>query len=251
MKANNKKPKDGQSDNGSDSDKATKSITCCITTLYTSKPASDSTADIRFNVTDCFIPTTNVAWLHDNIRPPLKKLVLDSGTTAHLIANKDLIQGYYEDFEQYQTGSGKLLSSYGKGTLPMALDEGNLTLLNVYYAPDLGYNLISTILLGRKGVEVFLRTLNKLSQILHQGKVLRYTDSIDSQYVICQKPGVVANTHRSDQPMKAKPTEYAIWHERMAHLGYRNLKKLTNTATGVEFKGSPPEETCEGCMAGR
>ena len=34
----------------------------------------------------------------------------------------------------------------------------------------------------------------------------------------------------------------------MAHLGYRNLKKLINTATGVEFKGLPPEETCEDCM---
>ena len=48
--------------------------------------------------------------------------------------------------------------------------------------------------------------------------------------------------------MKAKSTEYVIWYKRMAHLGYKNLKKLTNTATGVEFKGSPPEETCEGCM---
>ena len=101
LKANNKKSKDDQSDNGSDSDKATKSITCCITTLYTLKSASDLTADIRFNVTDCLILTINVAQLHNNIRSLLKKLVLDSGTTAHLIANKNLIQGYYEDFEQY------------------------------------------------------------------------------------------------------------------------------------------------------
>ena len=210
MKANNKKLKNGQSNNDSDSDKATKSITCCITTLYTLKPASGSSTDIRFNVTDCFIPTTNVAQLHDNIRSPLKKLVLDSNTTAHLITNKNLILSYYKNFEHYQMSSGELLSSYSKGTLLIALNEGNLTFLNVYYALDLSYNLISTILLGRKGVEVFLHTLNKLLQILHQGKVLGYTDPINSQYVIHQKPGVVVNTHQSDQPIKAKPTEYII-----------------------------------------
>lgn len=43
----------------------------------------------------------NVAWLHSDTEPLSKKLIIDSDITAHLIINKNLIQGYYEDFEQY------------------------------------------------------------------------------------------------------------------------------------------------------
>ena len=111
---------------------------------------------------------------------PPSKFILDSGTTAHLIANKDLIHNYYKDFEQYQTGSGKCLPSYGKGKLFIPLDSANLAVNNVLYAPDLGYNLISPMLLGCKGVEIYLRNHNHASQLLHNGKVIGYADSIDN-----------------------------------------------------------------------
>ena len=153
-------------------------------------------------------------------KDPLSKFILDSGTTAHLIANKDLIHNYYEDFEQYQTGSGKCLLSYEKGKLFIPLDGANLAVNDVLYTPDLGYNLISPMLLGRKGVETYLRSHNIASQLLHNGKVIGYADSINNQYVLCIKATAVINAHKSDQPAKTKPVDYAIWHERMAYLGY-------------------------------
>ena len=61
LEANNKKPKDDQSDSnsggggGSGGGKATKNVTCCITTSYALKPASDSNADIKFDVSDRLI----------------------------------------------------------------------------------------------------------------------------------------------------------------------------------------------------
>ena len=98
---------------------------------------------------------------------------------------------------------------------------------------------------------MFLYTLNKSSQILHYDKILEYTDSINSQYVIFQKSGIVVNTHWSDQSTKAKLTEYTIWYEYITYLSYKNLEKLTHTVTDIEFKGSPSEKTCEGCMTER
>ena len=179
------------------------------------------------------------------------KFILDLGTTVHLIANKDLIHDYYKDFEQYQTGSGKCLLSYGKGKLFIPLDSVNLAINDVLYTPDLGYNLISPMLLSCKGVKMYLCSHNHALQLLHNGKVIGYADSIDIQYVLHVKATAVANTHKSDQPAKTKLLDYAIWHERMAHLSYRNLKKFADSAIGIEFKGAIPDEICEGCTAGR
>ena len=107
------------------------------------------------------------------------------------------------------------------------------------------------MLLSRKGAETYLCSHNHASQLLHNGKVIGYADSIDNQYVLCIKATAVANVHKLDQPAKTKPVDYAIWHERMAHLGYQNLKKLVNSTIGIEFRGAIPEEICKECMAGR
>ena len=127
-----------------------------------------------------------------------QKIIVDSGTTQHLIANSDLIRNYYVDYSEYQIGSGEILPSYGKGTLLLSLDNGFLKLTNVWYAPDLSFNLISTIQLGEKGVEMWLRTTDQPSQILHDGTILGYADPIDGQYIFRLKENlelpVIANS---------------------------------------------------------
>ncbi len=74
-----------------------------------------------------------------------RKIIADSGTTQHLIANHELIRDYYEDYSKYQTGSGEVWPSFGKGALLLPLDNGFLKLANVWYTPNLDFNLISTI----------------------------------------------------------------------------------------------------------
>ena len=74
-----------------------------------------------------------------------RKIIADSGITQHLIANRDLIRDYYDDYSEYQTGSREVLPSYGKGTFLLLFDNSFLKLSNVWYAPDLSFNLISTI----------------------------------------------------------------------------------------------------------
>ena len=69
----NKKPKDGNSQANPGSDKATKNVTCCITTPYASELPSSRT-----------MPITNVARLHGDTGPPPEKLVIDSGTVTVL-----------------------------------------------------------------------------------------------------------------------------------------------------------------------
>ena len=181
-----------------------------------------------------------------------RKIIADSGTTQHLIANRDLIRDYYDDYSEYQTGSGEVLPSYGKGTLLLPLDNGFLRLTNVWYAPDLGFNLISTIQLGEKGVEMWLRTTDQPSQILHDGAILGYADPIDGQYVFRLKdnpePPAIANT--AETKRVAKPADIELWHLRMGHLGYRSLKMLKDLSTGMDFKETAPKELCRDCRKG-
>ncbi len=40
-----------------------------------------------------------------------RKIIADSGTTQHLIANRELIRDDYDDYSEYQTGSGEVLPS--------------------------------------------------------------------------------------------------------------------------------------------
>ena len=75
------------------------------------------------------------------------------------------------------------------------------------------------MLLGCKVMETHLYSHNYTSQLLHNGKVIRYTDFVDNQYVLYVKATAVANAHKSDQLAKTKLVGYAIWHECMAHLG--------------------------------
>ncbi len=82
-----------------------------------------------------------------------QKIIVDLGITQHLIANCKLICDYYENYSKYQTRSGEILPSYEKN---MSLDNGFLKLSNVWYTLDLGFNLISTIQLRKKGVEMWL-----------------------------------------------------------------------------------------------
>ena len=107
-----------------------------------------------------------------------RKIIADFDIIQHLITNCKLIRDYYNDYSEYQTGSREVLPLYGKGTLLLPLDNGFLKLTNVWYAPDLSFNLISTIQLGEKEIVMWLHTTNQSSQILYNGDILDYTNPI-------------------------------------------------------------------------
>ena len=186
----------------------------------------------------------------------IQRIIADSDTTQHLIANRDLICNYYDDYSEYQTGSGEVLPSYGKGTLHLPLDNGSLTLFDVWYAPDLGFNLVSTIQLGKKGVEMWLQTSDRPSQILYDGTVLGYADPIDGQYVIRlqDSPSTVVNSALQVSQVQqsfVKPRQIELWHACMAHLSYQSLASLKTLSTGMAFEGNTaPVEICGPCKGG-
>lgn len=59
-----------------------------------------------------------------------------------------------------------------------------LRVTNISWALDLGHNLLSTISLAKKKIEVFLKRTGQLSKLFFENKVVGSADIIDNQYVI-------------------------------------------------------------------
>lgn len=141
------------------------------------------------------------------------------------------------------------MPSYGKKTLLLPFDNGFLKLSNVWYAPDLDFNLISIIYLGKKGVEMWIQTTNQLSQILYNRAILGYTDPIDKQYVFWLKKTIkfsaIANSIDTQPKKKIKPGDIKLWHLHIGYLGHRSLTILKNLSSGTDSKKITQNKLCE------
>ncbi len=88
--------------------------------------------------------------------------------TDHFFSNRDLFSTYTEYEHEFETGVGEKILAHGYGNVDLGMSDfkvniNTLTLTNVSWAPELGHNLLSTIPLARKGIEVFLRKASQPS----------------------------------------------------------------------------------------
>lgn len=179
----------------------------------------------------------------------IQRVIADSGIIKHFIPNCKLICNYYDNYLEYQTGSRNVLRSYEKITVFLPLDNRFLNLANVWwYAPDLAFNLISTIVFGEGEVEMGLETIDDPSQILHDGELLWYWDHIDGRYIFWIKKTselpIIANI-TSPQPKKSiEPHDIKLWHSPMEHLGYKTHTIFKSLRSGIEFHGLISAKLC-------
>ncbi len=121
-----------------------------------------------------------------------------------------------------------------------------LTVTNVSWAPRLGHNLLSTIPLVRKGIEVLFRKAGQPSEIVVDEEVFGLADIIENEYVArlaeIPKPAIVNRV--------IAPT-IATWQARMRDLGYRSLLEIQKLAHEMEIRGPAPTEISSGCIKSR
>ncbi len=120
----------------------------------------------------------------------VEKVIIDSGVTDHFFTNRAYFSTYEEYHHEFQTGSGKILIAYGYRDVVLRLphpdsSEVTWTIKKVSWAPSLRNNLLCTIPLARKGVEVFLQQPHIPSEISYQEIFFGVADIIDNQYVVC------------------------------------------------------------------
>ncbi len=114
------------------------------------------------------------------------------------------------------------------------------------WVSELGHNLLSTIPLARKGIEMFLRKATQPSEIVIDEEVFGLADIIENQYVIR-----LADIPKPTRVNQVSAPTIKLWHVQMGHLGYRFLFELPKLANGIEIKGPTPTEICNGYIKGR
>ena len=187
------------------------------------------------------------------------KVILDCGATDHFFCNREFFTTFTEYYHEFQTGSGQHVPAYGYGDVVLNLVHENkavnvFTIRKVSWAPALGHNLLSTIPLALKGVEVHLRKVGEPSQIWYEGKLQGLADIVDRQYVLRIQPPenpAQANFANTIPIVNAVKPTLELWHQRMGHLSYRSILRLPQLANGIDVKGPAPESVCRPCMQGR
>ena len=186
----------------------------------------------------------------------VQKVIIDSGATDHFFSNRAYFSTYKEHHHEFQTGSGEVLAAHGYGDVVLHLAHPDgleviWTIKKVSWAPSLGHNLLSTIPLAKKGVEVFLRQIQVPSEIRHHGELFGVADIIDNQYVV-RTTGYFPNSTLDQEVINAvTPISIQTWHRRMGHLGYQKILRFPKVADGIEVKGPIPQDICGDCMKGR
>ena len=182
----------------------------------------------------------------NKMKTPSWKVIIDSGATSHIFANKDLIFDYKPNPSFVETGSGELLKCPGQNKVKIDMEGPDgiteVVVENIIWCPELGYNLLSTISLSRRGIEVFLRSQDKPSEFRKDGRIFGLADIIDNQYVVRGDPFNVNLVNIAVSP--------SVLHRRLGHLNWGSVMQLPRFATGIELQGKKPEEICDGCMKG-
>ncbi len=129
--------------------------------------------------------------------------------------------------------------------------EVTWTIKKVSWAPSLGQNLLTTILLARKGVEVFLRQPHIPSKIRHHGSLFGMADIIDNQYFVRTTSYFQNSTFDQRVIKRVSPISIQTWHRLMDHLGYQNILWLFKVADGIDMKEPIPGDICGDWMKGR
>ncbi len=145
---------------------------------------------MHYNVNwSLYIPPASYTVTSKHHESSVEKGIIHSEATVHFFTNHAYISTYEEYHHKFQTGSEEILTAYWYGdvVLRWAHPDGSeitWTIKKVSCTPSLGHSLLSTILLARIRVEVFLRQPHIPSGISHQGIFFGVADIMDNQYVV-------------------------------------------------------------------
>ncbi|KAL5603949.1 hypothetical protein FOVSG1_006699 [Fusarium oxysporum f. sp. vasinfectum] len=177
--------------------------------------------------------------------------VLDSGASSHIFCR-------HENFTALQKYHGLPINGIadakvmpgGCGTycLRMQGPKGshNVTLDSALYVPEGHSNLLSVSALEKKGAEVVFR--NGKAVVTNKGKVVLTATRISGVYVVDEAEEDQFQTALAS--FSVGDPRLHLWHERLAHLGERNIKRLMNMSTGIRPDDSA-SNPCGGCVQGK
>src|SRR5436190_6502588 len=177
---------------------------------------------------------------------------VDSGASDHFSPYKHLFETYTnlkKSIEVFTLKEGTTTQGIGKGkiTLNVIADSRiNEVTVDAIYAPDMDSNLLSVPTLLEKGYEISMKPKSGV-KILKDGVLV--VDTLKEGTLFRLK----TVQHKATKAAKAKVVkieDIRVWHQRLAHLGEKNVRKLKGMAEGIRVDPKSELGRCEDCLKG-
>lgn len=173
-----------------------------------------------------------------------QRWVKDSGASGHFTCNRDVFATFKEVSDELHIANGETVRITGIGSVIFDAEcadgiVNEVTLREVYYAPDLKVNLVSTPALDQLGLSE--NSSNGLTTFSLNGGEVMCAEKIGNRWIMKITPRRLA-------ALSATTVEH--WHKRMCHLSAGNLEKLRSMVNGFDSTGTLTT-VCDGCNKGK
>lgn len=179
------------------------------------------------------------------------KWIADSAATRHMCFDRTLLDDYKEfDFKYPIVTAGKNSFGLGSGNFHFTYKGTKGCLKDVWYVPNIPYNLLSTNRAQKNGYDIIAQGNEQTMKIVKDGEVFlegkRYNDSNLDLVMFDLKPLYRQNF---EQAMLGAPLE--DWHKRFGHISKQGVKKLVSQEAVANLRIQEKDVDCVSCALGK
>ena len=166
--------------------------------------------------------------------------VVDSGASCHMSAHKERMFNYVEEkTKSVKLADGGVLETKGIGDMYITIKNKRVPIKNVMHIPNLSCNLLSVPQIVNKGFKVTFA--NSKCYIYYDKMLFATASKQDGLYIVDE----------SEQKLSCNLVfEEKLWHKRLCHLNFKDMKIIKNRNVGVNFKENEIKP-CESCIQGK
>ncbi|CAH2099085.1 unnamed protein product [Euphydryas editha] len=174
---------------------------------------------------------------------------IDSGASMHMTRHKQLLHNETVPLvKTIKVANNKSLSVESSGQLSLDIcdDRGRsnkVVFQNVLYVPELATNLLSVSQIVNHGGLVKFN--NKGCVIFNRHKKIVATATLINN--MCRLNLYNVQAYISDVDKQ----DFYLWHQRMGHLNFNDLKKIEENTNGVQLSKKEDNLTCVTCLEGK
>ena len=170
--------------------------------------------------------------------------IKDSGASHHYTNDRTIMTKFKDANDFLHVADGGTVEIRGVGSILFNVTTSNgdmntLELREVYYAPGLKVNLLSTTEFDKHGIEEISR--DGVSRFMKGGNEIVCAKMEGNRWIMQMTP---------DKQEANSVVSADDWHKRMCHLSHENLAKLEKMVDGFRYK-KPTEITCDACNKGK
>jgi hypothetical protein len=177
-----------------------------------------------------------------NIKP--SDWILGTAASHHMCNDRTMFDGYRRNTNPANTiftsGSTTRAEGYGTVTITAVRSDNSTAVIilhNVVHMPSLKVNVLSGPIIMAKGMYIdgFTKTIRSRSD---KSELCKF-QALNSAMRIC--------TTLTSNALLAATQSIDIWHQRLGHIGYDNVRKTAQITTGIKISNSKdcPKPACE------